>query len=263
MSSPEETNRFAEDLRAWISSNYKSIKDFERASGIPYQSLMNYTRGVRSPSVEVLFKLRELGFDGFESSGKEYLLNLTRSHELKDCESFSKYVSGEGFPFLDKKIITRTKGEATQVPSTSVSASTIGYGKGNDLFAYVRVMDVSASAGQGSVVYSEDEEDQYAFNKRWLRMKGLTNAELSVIHVSGDSMEPVLGDSDVILVRHNCELVHGKIFVINHGGEIFVKRTKLTKAGWLMCSENPKYDPILIDENSAVIGLVVSSMRDI
>ena len=246
MSSPDETNAFGDALRAWVSSNYKSIKDFERASGIPYQSLMNYTRGARSPSVEVLFKLRELGFDGFQSSGKEYLLKMTRSHGIGKNSHHSNSLS-LNFPVTELPI-------KEDQPKAKVSDS---------LFSYVRLMDVRASAGQGSVVHSEDEEDQYAFNKRWLRMKGLTNAELSVIHVSGDSMEPVLGDSDVILVRHNCELVHGKIFVINHSGEIFVKRTKLTKAGWLMCSENPKYDPILIDENSAVIGLVVSSMRDI
>jgi len=232
-SNSTHNNSFGELLKGWILKGYKNIRAFERVSDIPYPSLQNYIRGNRNPSVEVLFKLQSMGFDAFNAAGRQDFLEESKRQISKEKKLEAADAFAEELASID------------------------------DLFRFVRLLDVRASAGQGTVVHSEDEEDQYAFNKRWLRMKGLTNVELSVIHVSGDSMEPILGDSDVILIRHNCELVHGKIFVINHGGEIFVKRTKLTKAGWLMCSDNPKYDPILMDESTAKIGMVVASMRDI
>ena len=65
----------------------------------------------------------------------------------------------------------------------------------------IPVLDVEASAGHGALAGNEAKAGQFGFDDKWLRK--LTQAKptnLSIIKVTGDSMEPTLHDGDEVLV---------------------------------------------------------------
>jgi phage repressor protein C with HTH and peptisase S24 domain len=220
-----------EQIRKWVGENYKSAKDFSRATGIPYTTINNWYAGKREPSWTALEQLLKLGFRPAQNSG--------------------------------------SKGSATQVPmeytlehkpqAQELSDNVDPY----NLFKLVPLLDVSASAGVGAPVFSENEEDKFAFNSLWIRQKGLSSAMLSVIHVVGDSMFPLLEDGSLVLIKHETIPIHGKIGVVRIGHNLLIKRLRLSKSGWIATSDNPNYDPIELDDESAIIGLAVATMKDL
>ena len=203
-----------EELRLWVKANYPSLKEFEKVSGVPYSTLMNYVRGERKPTGENLLKLIH-----------------------------------HGFPIGDQKVeVVKAQGGGTTLFK-------------DDAFTYVMGLDVVASAGTGAIVYSEEYDDGFAFQTQWLRKMGILNAKLSVIQIRGNSMDPTLSDGDLILVRHECEPIHGKISVIRNGEGLFAKRMRLAKLGWIATSDNPSFEHIEIDEDAKVVGNAVCAMK--
>ena len=105
---------------------------------------------------------------------------------------------------------------------------------------YVAISEINTSAGVGGVVYDEHVTGRMKFPYRWLSQRSLTPAMCRIIRVTGESMEPTLPDGCAILI----DLVSknqkdGKIFVIQIGDELVVKRTVLDPdAGWLLVSDN-------------------------
>jgi phage repressor protein C with HTH and peptisase S24 domain len=191
-------------------------------------------------------RLRTMGFDGFELVGKKV----------------SDYVSDE----LDVKEVGASyyvKTESSERQSREDALSSFKVNQNDDNFAYVNLVDIEASAGNGALIHSEEIEDRYAFNKRWLKSKGLVNAELSVIKVSGFSMNPTIPDASMILVKLGVPPVEGKIGLILSKGELFIKRLRLVQDKWCGVSDNPDFSLVNIDEESAIIGLAVSLMSDL
>ena len=135
-----------------------------------------------------------------------------------------------------------------------------GVVKPNATSSFVKLLDIEATASRGINVYSDEG---FVFDNKYLRMKGLLNSELSVIYVNDNSMAPALGDTDLILVQHNCELIQGKIFVINYEDKIVVRRMRLIKEKWTMYFDSNQSQPVLMPEDSRVIGRVVSVMHDL
>jgi len=133
----------------------------------------------------------------------------------------------------------------------------------NSQFEMVRLLDVEASAGKGVPVYSEGIMDCYAFNKSYIKSKGLTGADMGLIFVRGGSMENALFNGDLVLIHHGAPPKHGKISVVRSGNDLYIKRMTSTKRGWIALSDAPGYDPIEIDDEADVIGLAICSMRDL
>ena len=70
-------------------------------------------------------------------------------------------------------------------------------------FVAIPRYDVEAAAGSGGAfVDQEVGTGYYAFGRLWLRRRGLIVGKLSVISVTGDSMEPDLREGDLVLIDH-------------------------------------------------------------
>lgn len=221
-------------IKAWIKSKYPSVKEFSRISGIPYPSLNNWFSGNREPSWQNINHLIDHGFDPMQSIRQ-----------------------------IEEGIIENEEAKATQVKPYSVNEEPAPYTSYIEkMFVFVDQMDIEASAGTGAIVSTEYQEDKFAFNRRWITSKGLGNAKLTVIKVKGDSMEDTLSDGEMILVKHQETPIEGKIFVVSNGGELFVKRLRFMRQGWIAVSDNPRYEPIELDETTSFLGIVVSAMRD-
>ncbi|MEH0741174.1 helix-turn-helix domain-containing protein [Vibrio cholerae] len=97
---------------------------------------------------------------------------------------------------------------------------------GEDEVAIPFLSDVRLSAGNGFVCDIEhDSGFRLRFAKSTLKRYGVTESDAVCVSVTGNSMEPVLPDGSTVGI--NCgdtELVDGKIYAINHSGELFIKK---------------------------------------
>jgi len=127
--------------------------------------------------------------------------------------------------------------------------------------------DVSASAGGGSDVSSENAEElempSYFIDKLGGERE-LNNIE--AINVSGDSMEPTFSYNDIIFInRSKTDLGRGGIFTIRTEAGLFIKRVQKRIDGKIdIISDNKVYTTLTLDESDVeVIGRVVCRFGDV
>ncbi|WP_225204609.1 S24 family peptidase [Novosphingobium huizhouense] len=103
-------------------------------------------------------------------------------------------------------------------------------------------LPLGASAGPGAMAGEEIPAGRLRFNNRWLKGQGLEPANLSVIEVEGDSMEPTLRDGDEILVDRSPRPMRAGVHVIRLDDVLLVKRLESGPAGTIrVISDNPAY----------------------
>ena len=122
---------------------------------------------------------------------------------------------------------------------------------------------VRASAGAGALDPEEFDVSSIGLTAAFLRALCSDPASLSMIKVTGDSMEPTLGEGDDILVDRSdaADRVRDGIYVLRFDDALNVKRIAIQPEGrrFTVRSDNPAYpswsdcDPSRID----IIGRVV------
>lgn len=109
----------------------------------------------------------------------------------------------------------------------------------------VPVYDVSASAGDGALVDYEAEAYSLAFPPAYLKkLTSSSPANLAIISVKGESMEPTLLDDDIVLLdATKTNLSFDGLFVLRFNDALHVKRV----------GRAPKRDHVtVISDNSAL-----------
>lgn len=137
-------------------------------------------------------------------------------------------------------------------------------------FELVPRHDVEVSGGAGQVISSEQIVDYFAFNKAWLRRRGLRRDNLVLVEVVGDSMSPVLVSGDTVLVdMSQTDLKTGEAYVLRIGDELVVKYAQRLPGNKIrVSSENDRMYPAFeidlasLDGEISVIGRVVNSSRN-
>lgn len=145
-----------------------------------------------------------------------------------------------------------------------VDESELGRAKENSSVPSLDWIDVprlaiGASAGAGALAAEEEVFGTIRFSPRWLRGMGLDPDMLSVIAVTGDSMEPTLRDGDEILVERTMRPLHDGIHVVRLGDSLLVKRIETGRDGRItLLSDNKAYRAIECGPGEVeVIGRVV------
>lgn len=107
----------------------------------------------------------------------------------------------------------------------------------------VERLDVEASAGNGTLIESEQALDFVAFQTRWLRRKGINPAAVRLLNIRGDSMEPTIRDGDIALVDTSInDIIDNAIYVLVVGNRLLIKRIHVLVTGALrLISDNPIY----------------------
>lgn len=101
---------------------------------------------------------------------------------------------------------------------------------------------LGASAGPGALGEDAGAAGRLRFSQTWLRTLGLDPAQLSVIEVTGDSMEPALSDGDEILVERGQGAWRDGIHVIRIDDVLLVKRLQMASGARVrVISDNPAY----------------------
>lgn len=139
-------------------------------------------------------------------------------------------------------------------------------------YVYVPLYEVGAAAGKpGAAPQTEAIVNELAFREEWIRSAlHVSPADLSLVHVEGDSMEPDLRAGDIILIDHTDTTARREgFYVIRLEDALLVKQVQRLPGGVLkLSSRNPTYEPINLplpaiqaDGKYAIIGRVVWACR--
>lgn len=126
----------------------------------------------------------------------------------------------------------------------------------------IKEYDISLSAGNGS------HGDEYSleiierpFSKRWLLDKGLSPKNLVLTKVSGDSMEPMLKDKDIVMIdKSQVKPNDAAPFAVRIDDTLYIKRIYRQGHTLKLISINPLYSPLDIDMRKAdceILGVVI------
>lgn len=107
-------------------------------------------------------------------------------------------------------------------------------------FVRIPLYEAPAAAGEPLPVLTED--------KRFLEgaRDEIPSGASFAIRISGDSMEPLLSDSDLVYVEKVAELDLGQIGIFLLNGESLCKRWGEIDGKRALISDNPAYPPIMI-----------------
>ena len=84
---------------------------------------------------------------------------------------------------------------------------------------------INLSAGNGNLVFEEEEAPGLAFTTQWVRQTGIKPNNAIVVYAKGDSMEPKIHDGDILLVDLAVTQVRdGEVYAVRYNHEVRVKR---------------------------------------
>lgn len=150
----------------------------------------------------------------------------------------------------------RREEKAALIPAEEATASP------EDLIM-IPMVEAILSAGTGSLETSGQMAREYAFQRDFIQRKG-NPANMVLMRVRGDSMQPEVMDNDVVLLdQSKTRLNPGPIYAVGIEDSIYLKRVDKLPGQVVLKSVNPAYEPIRIDmgEDTAdqfrVIGQVL------
>ena len=133
---------------------------------------------------------------------------------------------------------------------------------------YMEVPKVRArlSAGGGSFETEGQVEGYYSFRSDWLNMRG-NPANMVLMEVVGNSMEPEIKEGDLVLIDESrTDVLSGSIYAVGVEDTVMVKRVERLPGTLVLRSDNTDYAPIHLagDElnNVRVIGKVLWASRE-
>ncbi|MCD8568843.1 MAG: helix-turn-helix transcriptional regulator [Geovibrio sp.] len=184
-------------------------------------------------------------------------LNQTQMAEMVGVhlQTLSRYEQGKLNPSADFLIAFAEK--------TGVSSDWLLIGQGemsrmikqeplND-FVTVPLMSGRISAGIG-VSADTSIESCMCFRRDWIRRKGNPD-NMSLIRVSGDSMEPTLSNGDIVLIDHSRNYISDfGMYAISVDNSIMIKRLQPYADKVQIISDNPKYPPLTVYAHEVVIN---------
>ena len=145
----------------------------------------------------------------------------------------------------------------------------VNYLKGADVVPYpavpadgpqvirLRLYDARVSAGRGNFL----DSDYYTIIE--VPSEDARGADFAVT-VSGDSMEPVFHDHDMVYVHQQETLDNGEIGIFSLNDNAYIKKLKNDGDGTFLISLNQKYDPIPVHldrDDFRIFGKVCSATR--
>ncbi len=139
---------------------------------------------------------------------------------------------------------------------------------GDEDDAYQEVPKVRARlcAGGGSFETEGLVEGYYSFRADWLNMRG-NPANMVLMEVIGNSMEPEIKEGDMVLIdQSRSDVLSGGIYAVGVEDTVMVKRVERLPGTLVLRSDNVDYSPIHLsgDElnNVRVIGKILWASRE-
>lgn len=230
-----------ENLKEYILSKYKSIRAFTKEIDVPYSTIDNMLkRGIGGTGMNVIFSVcKALNIDTDELANGKIAPKIEKTTvELSKHENLhiKKYreLDTHGKKMVDftldeeyERCISIEEEEPEELPTIEIKSS-----------VYNKV-----SAGTGYMLDTEEWEtieipDTYESRQ----------ADFALT-ISGDSMEPIYYDGDMVLVKAQPQIEIGEIGIFIINGEGFIKKY----GGDRLISLNDKYHDIIFSEYDYII----------
>jgi phage repressor protein C with HTH and peptisase S24 domain len=207
------------------------------------------SKGIGQRIEQVRGQLTQNAFAKSIGISKSTLIRYEREDRLPDAETiarvcetykadFTWLITGKGEPFVSEP----EEEDCVQIPK----------------------YDIGVSAGPGAFIDAAFEPEMISVDLQWLRQELNVNpAEMSMIYVRGDSMQPTIMDGDMLLVSSQVEQIRDGIYISRYDGLLQVKRLQRQPKGVIrVSSDNSAYDPFSVslqDEGAdfAIVGRVV------
>lgn len=240
----------AQKIKLLRSENGWTQEDLAKKSGVSIQSIKRYETGIGE----------NITTSNLEKIAKVF--EVKKSYFLNDDES-SLVVRK-----FDENLVRKSFVSPSNLKPQNKSNNNT---EENGIIAVPYFEDTYASAGDGAINY-EEAPTTLEFTENFLRGFLRISGDLSKVHIinaKGDSMEPTIVNGELLFIStaNAGGVISGNIYVINYGGDVFVKRLEknpITRAVTLF-SDNEKYEPIVIDgenlENCTIVGRVVAHIR--
>lgn len=151
--------------------------------------------------------------------------------------------TGEGSPNSSQYFASEAKAHFSVTPNDETDV------------IWIDSIDVFASAGNGYINDDHNLSNKLPFSQRWLAENGLAGKRLSLIRVSGDSMEPTLFDKETPLVELLADDFINRlvddVYVLRINGQLLIKRIqRAMNGGFLIKSDNPRYDSFHLTQDN-------------
>lgn len=195
-------------------------------------------------------------------------------YKIKYAETSTAKISREIAKRIDEKLgynhLWVLTGEGKKLTKQDHHSSAKGEAESevnhDDNFVTIPRFSDKISAGGGLIPVNE-VEIKVAFRRDWIQKKG-DPEKMSLIAVSGDSMEPTLMTGDLVLINHGHNHLdpQGGIYAIALDDVILIKRLQiLYPTGKVrIISDNSKYDSFdLSQEEVRINGRVIWFGREI
>lgn len=205
-----------------IGNRLKSIRgkqsgeEFSKLLGTHLQTIYRYERGERKPDIDFIQLVSK-----------------------KTGVSIEWLITGEGLMYPREQ----NKAEENIEFHKNIAAITTV----NDDFIMIPMAKAVLSAGAGSLETNGECERSYAFRRDFIERKG-NYRDMVLMRVYGDSMEPEIMDSDVVLLDQSKRtILPGRIFAVGFEDAIYLKRIDMLPGKVLLKSMNPAYPPVELD----------------
>ncbi|MBI9079459.1 MAG: helix-turn-helix transcriptional regulator [Pseudodesulfovibrio sp.] len=121
-------------------------------------------------------------------------------------------------------------------------------------------------AGGGSFETGGLVEGYYSFRSDWLKTRG-SSANMVLMEVIGNSMEPEIKEGDMVLIdQSRSDVLSGGIYAVGVEDTVMVKRVERLPGTLVLRSDNKDYTPIHLSgdelDNVRVIGQVLWASRE-
>lgn len=127
---------------------------------------------------------------------------------------------------------------------------------GDARLVMVPMVEARLSAGTGSFETGGEVLRHYAFRWDFLHRKG-NPAQMVLLRVSGDSMEPRILHNDVVLVdQSRCVPEPGRMYAVGVEDMVYLKIVNAVPGKLILTSVNPEYAPIEADTGDQLADLV-------
>ncbi|MBD5626202.1 MAG: helix-turn-helix transcriptional regulator [Desulfovibrio sp.] len=120
----------------------------------------------------------------------------------------------------------------------------------------VPMVEARLSAGTGSFETGGEVLRHYAFRWDFLRRKG-NPARMALLRVSGDSMQPLILNNDVVLIdQSQNDPIPGRIYAVGVEDMVYLKTVNAVPGKIILTSVNPDYAPIEAPTDEQLADLV-------
>jgi len=237
----EERNMsFSQKVNRLLKENGMTKAALAKESGIPYTTLDSMLkRETDTNRLAAMIRLaRALG---------------TSVEALVMEEENREQVTAEEKHILDLYSLLDSRGKST-VLSLLESQADYSNREKKEPLSHFPVYEAPAAAGSALPVLTEAVEQIPVVDGEIPRGASFG------IRISGDSMEPLLGDGDIAYVQPCKNLSSGQIGIFLLNGESLCKKMVQKEGDVFLCSLNPAYSPIRIldSDDLKLVGRVIS-----